>query len=389
VRRRRVERLAAQVPDFYEFFAGGGMVRAGLSSGWDCLFANDFDHKKSKVYRRNWRDSVLRTADIRTLSLQDIPNRADLAWASFPCQDLSLAGGGAGLKGDRSGTFWPFWSLMKKLIADDRAPRIIALENVCGTLTSHDGKDFAAICATFDEVNYSFGAVVIDAALFVPQSRPRLFIIGVRNDVTIPAALRLEKPSSLWHSRGLSTAYEKTPTKFLHNWIWWALPSPPRRNQSFSDLIIDGPSDVNWHTPAETRALLQKMSDINLAKVEAAKKARRRIVGTIYKRTRHDENGFKVQRAEVRFDDVAGCLRTPAGGSSRQLILVVEGQKVRSRLVSGRETARLMGLDDEYKLPENYNEAYHLTGDGVVVPVVRHLAEHIFEPILLPETSAA
>jgi DNA (cytosine-5)-methyltransferase 1 len=389
VRRRHVERLETKVPDFYEFFAGGGMVRAGLSSGWDCLFANDFDHKKSNVYRRNWRDGALRTADIRTLSLQDIPNRADLAWASFPCQDLSLAGGGAGLKGDRSGTFWPFWRLMKKLIADDRAPRIIALENVCGTLTSHDGKDFAAICATFEQVNYSFGAVVIDAALFVPQSRPRLFIIGVRNDVTIPAALSLEKPSPLWHSRGLLTAHQKTPTKFLRNWIWWALPDPPRRNQSFSDLIVDEPSDVNWHTPAETRTLLHKMSGVNLAKVDAAKKARRRIVGAIYKRTRHDENGFKVQRAEVRFDDVAGCLRTPAGGSSRQLILVVEGQKVRSRLVSGRETARLMGLDDEYKLPENYNEAYHLTGDGVVVPVVRHLAKHIFEPILLPETSAA
>ncbi len=84
----------------------------------------------------------------------------------------------------------------------------------------------------------------------------------------------------------------------------------------------------------------------------------------------------------MRFDDVAGCLRTPAGGSSRQLILVVEGQKVRSRLISGRETARLMGLPDDYRLPTNYNEAYHLTGDGVVVPVVRHLAEHLFEPIL-------
>jgi DNA (cytosine-5)-methyltransferase 1 len=389
VPRRHIEQLEAKVPDFYEFFAGGGMVRAGLSTGWDCLFANDFDHKKSSVYRRNWRDSALRTADIRTLSLQDIPSHADLAWASFPCQDLSLAGGGAGLKGDRSGTFWPFWSLMKKLIADDRAPRIIALENVCGTLTSHDGKDFAAICATFDQVNYSFGALVIDAALFVPQSRPRLFIIGVRNDVAIPAALRSEKPSPLWHSRGLLTAHEKTPTKSLRNWIWWALPNPPGRKQSFSDLIVDEPSDVNWHTPAETRALLHKMSDVNLAKVETAKKARRRIVGAIYKRTRHDENGFKVQRAEVRFDDVAGCLRTPAGGSSRQLILVVEGQKVRSRLVSGRETARLMGLDDKYKLPDNYNEAYHLTGDGVVVPVVRHLAEHIFEPILLSEMSAA
>lgn len=106
------------------------------------------------------------------------------------------------------------------------------------------------------------------------------------------------------------------------------------------------------------------------------------MVGAIYKRTRLDENGYKIQRAEVRFDDVAGCLRTPSGGSSRQLILVVEGSKVRSRLISGRETARLMGLPENYELPTNYNEAYHLTGDGVVVPVVRHLAENIFLPIL-------
>jgi DNA (cytosine-5)-methyltransferase 1 len=89
-----------------------------------------------------------------------------------------------------------------------------------------------------------------------------------------------------------------------------------------------------------------------------------------------------VQRAEVRFDDVAGCLRTPAGGSSRQLILVVDSNEVKSRLISTRETARLMGLPDDYVLPEKYNEAYHLTGDGVVVPVVRHLAENLLEPLV-------
>jgi DNA (cytosine-5)-methyltransferase 1 len=112
------------------------------------------------------------------------------------------------------------------------------------------------------------------------------------------------------------------------------------------------------------------------------------MVGTVYKRTRLDERGAKVQRAEVRFDDVAGCLRTPAGGSSRQVIIVVDGKKVRSRLISARETARLMGLDEDYKLPKNYNEAYHLTGDGVAVGVVRHLAEHIFEPLLGLDESA-
>jgi DNA (cytosine-5)-methyltransferase 1 len=89
-----------------------------------------------------------------------------------------------------------------------------------------------------------------------------------------------------------------------------------------------------------------------------------------------------MQRAEVRFDDLSGCLRTPVGGSSRQSIIIVEGKSVRSRLLSPREAARLMGLPDSYKLPQNYNEAYHLAGDGVVVPVVRFLAANILEPLV-------
>jgi DNA (cytosine-5)-methyltransferase 1 len=47
-----------------------------------------------------------------------------------------------------------------------------------------------------------------------------------------------------------------------------------------------------------------------------------------------------------------------------------------------------MGLPDSYRLPHKYNEAYHLTGDGVVVPVVRHLAQHLFEPLLAGESAA-
>jgi DNA (cytosine-5)-methyltransferase 1 len=41
-----------------------------------------------------------------------------------------------------------------------------------------------------------------------------------------------------------------------------------------------------------------------------------------------------------------------------------------------------MGLDDNYELPKRYNDAYHLAGDGVAVPVVAHLARNIFEPII-------
>lgn len=370
------------MPNFYEFFAGGGMARAGLGSRWDCLFANDFDRKKGETYEANWGKGALTVGDVKKVEAKDLPGQADLVWGSFPCQDLSLAGGGAGLKGERSGTFWPFWRLMQSLIQDGRAPSIIVLENVCGALTSHQGKDFAAICAAFARENYRCGGMVIDAADFVPQSRPRLFVIGIRDDVILPDGVIASEPVDDWHTQALRNAHAKLSQRAKSNWLWWTMPRPPVRNSRFADLIEDSPKSVNWHTAAETKQLLSMMSDVNLEKVKAAKNAGRRMVGAIYKRTRHDETGAKVQRAEIRFDDVAGCLRTPAGGSSRQLIMVVDGDKVKSRLISTRETARLMGLPDDYILPARYNEAYHLTGDGVVAPVVRYLAAHIFEPVL-------
>lgn len=367
---------------FYEFFCGGGMARMGLGRDWECLFANDFDHKKGRIYKEHWGDDVLKIADVRKLTTHHLPGHANLVWASFPCQDLSLAGGGAGLKGDRSGTFWPFWALIKALKNKATSPNIVVLENVCGTLNSHGGNDFNAICSALADTGYGFGAVVIDAALFVPQSRPRLFIVALREGLECPGNLLSDGPDALWHTKPLRNAYSQLAELTKQKWIWWSVPKPKIRNTHFIDLIEDDPTSVAWHSGAETARLLSMMSDVNFAKVSRAKETGRRMVGAIYKRTRLDPDGFKVQRAEIRFDDLAGCLRTPAGGSSRQLIMVVHKDSVRSRLISSRETARLMGLPDEYQLPDNYNEAYHLTGDGVVVPVVRHLAENLFEPIL-------
>ncbi|MDR4308267.1 DNA cytosine methyltransferase [Chelatococcus sambhunathii] len=374
--------VLANTPTFFEFFAGAGMARAGLGDAWSCEFANDFDRKKSLTYQLNWgAPGVIRCRDIRSLDLSDLPGHPDLVWGSFPCQDLSLAGGGAGLRGERSGTFYPFWDLMSGLSREGRAPKIIALENVCGTLTSHKGADFNVICDTFNRGGYNYGAVVIDASLFVPQSRPRLFVIGVHSSISIASSLLAPGPNSQFHTRGLQNAVARLEKAGRSNWVWWNLPTPPLRSTSFSDVIEPNPVGVEWHTPAETQNLLEKMSPVNVAKVEAAKRAGRLMVGSVYKRTR-GSNASKAVRAEVRFDDVAGCLRTPAGGSSRQLLLIVDGPSVRSRLISARETARLMGLPEHYKLPKGYNEAYHLTGDGVAVPVVSFLARHLFEPVL-------
>lgn len=368
---------------FYEFFAGGGMARAGLGQGWRCLFANDFDPKKGSAYRDNWgTGGELHVGDVREINAAALPGQADLVWGSFPCQDLSLAGNGAGLDGERSGTFFPFWKLIGDLNAEGRAPKIVAVENVCGALTSHGGKDFEAICQTFADAGYRYGALVINADQFVPQSRPRLFVVGVRHDVDIPQGVLADAPTDPFHTKALRRAVDILPDNLREMLVWWRLAVPGSREKAFADLIDDEPEGVEWHTQPETKRLLDMMSKVNLQKVEDAKAMKRRIVGGIYRRTRFDEHGRKVQRAEVRFDDVAGCLRTPAGGSSRQVIMVVEGYRVRTRLISARETARLMGLEENYILPPRYNDAYHLTGDGVAVPVVRFLAAQLFEPII-------
>jgi DNA (cytosine-5)-methyltransferase 1 len=370
---------------FYEFFAGGGMASQGLGSRWRCSFANDIDPAKAKAYCANNDPRPFLLGDIAQIDSSQLPGRADLVWGSFPCQDLSLAGTGVGLKGERSGLFWSFWRLIKQLAREGRSPAIITLENVYGVITSHQGKDLAAIAKAFQKLGYCFGVCVLDAAHFVPQSRPRVFIVGVHSSIGIPGTLTSPDPIETWHPAALQRSLAAFGPKLRSNTIYWNLPAPPLRNIGLADIIESEPEGVEWNSRDYTRNLLSMMDANNTIKIAHAKKLGREIVGTIYRRTRPDGAGGKVQRAEVRFDDIAGCLRTPAGGSSRQTIIIVDGAKVRSRLISPREAARLMGLSDEYHIPKRYNEAYHLMGDGVAVPAVRFLDENIFQPLLKSE----
>jgi len=351
-------------------------------STWKCIFANDFCEKKAKAYRAYFGPSPeLNVCDVARLSTKNLPGVPDLVWASFPCQDLSLAGNGAGLDGERSGTFRPFWKLVSGLVDEGRAPKLVVIENVTGALTSHSGRDFASIVRSFVEAGYHVGALVVNAARFLPQSRPRLFVVGVHGQVPIPSKFTSTTPSESWHSNALIKAYENLPERLVRNWVWWTLPIPKLAIPSLASLIENQPTGVAWNSEPETSRLLQLMSAAHRKKVGDALRAGNRHVGTIYKRTRPNQKGVMSQRAEVRFDGISGCLRTPVGGSSRQTVIVVEKGCVRTRLLSPREAARLMGVPDSYPLPMAYNDAYHLFGDGVAVPVVSWLENHLLWPL--------
>ncbi len=368
---------------FFEFFAGGGMARLGLGSAWSCTFANDFSAKKAEVYRANFSSNshLLRIADVGNIKVPELPGSPDLVWGSFPCQDLSLAGAGAGLQGARSGVFWPFWKLIQGLQKDGRGPLMVVLENVEGILTSHGGEDFRTVVDALSDSGYRVGALTVDAVHFLPQSRPRVFFIALSQDVAPPPELtsndlEIGIQGSLWQSEALRTAQRCLSAPSRANWIWWKLPVPSPRSLTIKDLI-EPHEDVRWDTPEATQRLLRMMSEVNLAKVQQAKRVLSEVVGTVYKRTR---NG--VQRAEVRFDGISGCLRTPGGGSSRQTILLVNGDDIRSRLLTPREAARLMGIPDSYILPNNYNHAYHVAGDGLAVPAVAWIEQKLLRPIM-------
>ncbi len=323
---------------------------------------------KAAVYRENFGGSEFHLGDVARVAADDLPD-ADLAWASFPCQDLSLAGWRRGLSAERSGAFWPFWRLMRDLHDAGRCPSLIVLENVVGMLS---GRDFGGLCEALAALDLRFGALVVNAVHFLPQSRPRVFVIAA--SVGNPA-LELAGPVEPWHSPALVRTVQELPQATRDRWVWWSLPLPESAAPAIETLVEADPPGALWLPQNEVERLCSMMSPANAAKLETARADGRRV-GFLYRRTREGR-----QRAEVRFDGIAGCLRTPAGGSSRQTLVLLDGEQVRMRLLSAREAARLMGAPDSFVLPAGYNHAYHAMGDGVAVPAVRWLGRHLLEPL--------
>lgn len=353
---RRINRPAPARPRFLDFFAGAGLVTEALKSMFEPVWANDICSKKAAVYCANHGSDHFVLGPIEEVNGAVLPD-AELSWASFPCQDLSLAGTLEGITGKRSGLVWRWLRVMDDM---RRLPPIVVVENVVGLVSAESGAHYRTLHRALTDRGYLVGAVVLDAALWTPQSRPRVFVVGVDKTILLDGLVS-DGPEEWLHPSAVSRAALGLP-----GWIWWRLPPPPPRTKNFEDVI-------EWSAACDDNAASSR--NIRLIKREHLEVFRRSKLSVApgYKRTR---NGRQV--LELRFDGLAGCLRTPEGGSSRQvLVLKDRSGKLRTRLLTVREAARLMGLRESYSIPGSYNDGYRAMGDGVAAPVARHLARRL------------
>ncbi|MBN1516262.1 DNA (cytosine-5-)-methyltransferase [Candidatus Sumerlaeota bacterium] len=355
---------------FAEFFAGVGLMRMGLErAGWRCAFAHDIDANKRALYDAQFGDADAHymLGDIHELDARTVPDVA-LATASFPCTDLSLAGARRGLNSGQSSAFWGFVRVLRDM--DARRPSLLLIENVPGFLTSHGGRDFVAAMRALNELGYAVDPFIVDAAYFVPQSRQRLFIVGAQECGTASLGCASLNADAENESRpaALLSIIKKQPE--IH-WCLRNLPPLPECKRTLRDVIEAlPPDDAQWWSEERTRYLLSQMSERHRAQTEAMTAGADWSYGTIFRRVRKGRT-----MAELRVDGRAGCLRTPKGGSARQILLMAGRGQCKVRLLTARECARLMGAND-FPCGASLNQMLFAFGDAVCVPVVEWIARN-------------
>jgi DNA (cytosine-5)-methyltransferase 1 len=357
---------------FAEFFAGIGLMRLGLErAGWSVAFANDIDEDKWAMYRDHFGaggEFVL--GDIHQLNAEHIPN-VQLATASFPCNDLSLAGARKGLAGAQSSAFWGFVETLTKL--GGRRPPLVLLENVTGFLTSHNGDDFRDALLALNRLGYAVDAFIIDAARFVPQSRQRLFVVGIHSG---NHAEMKETPAFFQSQVRPAALADFILWNPEINWSLRPLPALPNLGLRLDDIIEElSPNSQMWWSRERCNYLLSQMSARHRVLAETMIAGTRTTYGTVFRRVRQGKS-----MAELRVDGIAGCLRTPRGGSGRQILFVAGRGSFAVRLLSPRECARLMGADD-FVIKASLNQALFGFGDAVCVPVIEWIANHYLNPV--------
>ena len=314
-------------------------------------------------------------SDIRELSGHDVP-QVELAVASFPCTDVSVAGARAGLGGRHSSLVNEFLRIVEEMRS--RKPQVVVLENVLGFSTSNGGNDLLATVENLNSLGYVCDIIVLDAARFVPQSRPRIFIIAWIGKTREPKIVFPSdaRPPWTFHFR------KRNPALDIQNLY---LPPLPHCSETLANVVEKlAPSDPAWWPRESLDKFAGSLSSIQNERLETLKSSPSLSWATAYRRTRKGKAVW-----EIRGDRISGCLRTGTGGSSRQAVVEAGGGDFRVRWMTAREYCRLQGAPDLDLAGVSENQGRFALGDAVCVPVISWLARNILLPLLSEECSQA
>jgi len=176
--------------EIIDLFAGiGGFHKAFANLGAKTVFASEKDKNARKTYEANFSKTDPElfkngnfAGDITLIDPKTIPD-FNILTGGFPCQPFSNAGKRGGFQDTRGTLFFNIANILK-----EKQPEAFFLENVRGLLSHDDGKTFKVIENAVHQLGYSFYYRVVKASDHgVPQNRPRLFMVGFREDIELAA----------------------------------------------------------------------------------------------------------------------------------------------------------------------------------------------------------
>ena len=306
------------------------------------------------MYEANFGRQDFRLGDIREVNGSDVPD-VEVATASFPCTDLSLAGQRRGLNGEQSSMFWEFARVLEEM--GSRRPRAVMLENVPSFASSHGGKDLRDALSCLSQLGYDSEVIRVDARHFVPQSRERLFVCA-------------RQASGDARQNWQSTFDQRAPSIVPRT-----AAAPPPLDYLLDDLPPDA---TQWWDEPRAGRLVDSLSEVQRARFDRSRYADAVCWTTGYRRTRAGRAVWELRR-----DGISGCLRTARGGSSKQALVQAGLGDFRVRWMTSREYARLQGASS-YVIPDTVTENQALSGfgDAVCVPAVEWVARSFIAPAL-------
>ena len=163
-------------------FSGiGGLDKGFAESGYDVIWANDFDKYAVQTYAANYKNTIVH-GDINHIPLDDIPD-CDVLIGGFPCQPFSLMGEKRGFEDARGTLFFRIVEILQHKIQHQKKPSVIVLENVRNLKTHDNGKTFSTIERILtEELGYRVYVSILNSADYgVPQTRNRTYIVCFDN----------------------------------------------------------------------------------------------------------------------------------------------------------------------------------------------------------------